>query len=239
VILWQDADDEMLPKRVELQVDAVLEHPQAIVGCKFRRVPEGSTSRYSAWLNGLSHEGLRLQRLREVTLIAPTWAMRREVVQSCGGFQIGKAEDLAFFYKHIEAGKPLFRVDEELLVYRYHDGQASFHVGSQGRSFGVPREVLLQHRVRHLEATVLSQPYWQQFTIWGAGKLGRQLFGALSPECRKNVKGFCDVDEKKIGKPYHHSTLKESRPVVHFREAAAPLLLCVNLGLTGGKFEVQ
>ena len=50
-----------------------------------------------------------------------------------GDFDEGKAEDLIFFYKHIEGGGGLAKVEEELQVYRYHDAQASFHVGSNGR----------------------------------------------------------------------------------------------------------
>ena len=42
-----------------------------------------------------------------------------------------------------------------------------------------------------------------------------------------------------MGKPYVHGTLKESRPVVHFKEATPPVVLCVNLGLTGGEFEAN
>lgn len=50
-----------------------------------------------------------------------------------GDFDEGKAEDLIFFYKHIEGGGGLAKVEEELQVYRYHDAQASFHVGRNGR----------------------------------------------------------------------------------------------------------
>jgi len=56
------------------------------VGCRFRREPEGSTERYTEWLNSLSIEGLTLQRFRELTIIAPTWAMRREVLDKVGPF---------------------------------------------------------------------------------------------------------------------------------------------------------
>lgn len=70
----------------------------------------------------------------------------------------------------------------------------------------MPRDVIMRHRIRHLEKTVLCD--WPTFTIWGNGKLGRQFFAALDPEARSKVKAFCDVDKNKIGKPYVHGVLK-------------------------------
>ena len=51
--------------------------------------------------------------------------MKREIVDRVGAFSEEKAEDLIFFYKHIERGGGLHCVDEVLQVYRYHDQQAS------------------------------------------------------------------------------------------------------------------
>ena len=51
------------------------------------------------------------------------------------------------------------------------------------------------------------------------------------------VVAFCDVNEKKIGTKYHNCVTKHSVPIIHFRDAKPPLVCCVALDRTDGKFE--
>ncbi|CAD7931752.1 unnamed protein product [Amoebophrya sp. A25] len=81
-----DADDLMHPDRIISQYKLCLVHPDALIGGNFERVPEGSTHRYTTWANGLSAEGVYLDQYREVTMIHPTWFMRREVFERAGGY---------------------------------------------------------------------------------------------------------------------------------------------------------
>ena len=87
---------------------------------------------------------------------------------------------------------------------------------------------------------VLNQ--WDHFTIWNAGKQGRHFYRSLSPENQAKVTHFCDVDAKKIAKEFY--TYEESKtlpkpkiPIVHFRDASPPFIICVKQDLTGGGFE--
>lgn len=50
---------------------------------------------------------------------------------------------------------------------------------------------------------------------------------------------FCDVNEKKIGTHYHNAITKHSVPIIHFRDAKPPIVCCVALDRTGGKFEAN
>lgn len=48
-----------------------------------------------------------------------------------GGFDEkgkGTPEDLIFFYRHLDLNGRIFRVDEVLLVYRYHPLQTTFSI---------------------------------------------------------------------------------------------------------------
>jgi hypothetical protein len=48
-----------------------------------------------------------------------------------GGFDEkgkGTPEDLIFFYRHLDLKGRIYRVDEVLLVYRYHPDQATFSI---------------------------------------------------------------------------------------------------------------
>jgi hypothetical protein len=62
-----------------------------------RREPEGSTSRYASWANGISEEELSLHRFRECTLLMPTWFMHRHTFDAAGGFREEKARRRALF----------------------------------------------------------------------------------------------------------------------------------------------
>ncbi|XP_057188031.1 UDP-GlcNAc:betaGal beta-1,3-N-acetylglucosaminyltransferase-like protein 1 isoform X2 [Triplophysa rosa] len=203
-LCFQDADDVMRPQRVRLQHEAAVLNPTAIVGCKVCRVPEGSTERYTRWINSLTPDQIITQ---------------------------GVPEDLLFFYESLRRGGGVVRVDECLLVYRYHEHAATH---------SVLEETIWSLRVDFLQERVLSQ--WESFTIWNAGKQGRKLYRSLTPANQKKVKALCDVDENKIQKGFY--TYEESQerpkpkiPVLHFTTASPPFIVCVKLDMTDGVME--
>ncbi|XP_035263279.1 UDP-GlcNAc:betaGal beta-1,3-N-acetylglucosaminyltransferase-like protein 1 isoform X2 [Anguilla anguilla] len=208
----------------------------AIVGCRVRRTPEGSTERYTRWINTLSQEQLLTQVYTShgPTVIMPTWFFSRRWFHKVGIFNEGGKgvpEDLLFFYQNLRLGGGVVRLEECLLVYRYHELAASHFV---------LEETMWNLRVEFLQERVLSQ--WDSFTIWNAGKQGRKLYRSLSPANRKKVKAFCDVDENKIKKGFYTYEETEERPkprvpILHFREASPPFLVCVKLDMTGGGLE--
>jgi hypothetical protein len=80
----QDADDVSEPSRIAQQLIGCQQHREAIVGSRFTRIPLDATPRYASWLNGLTQDQLMLHRFRELTIIQPTWFMRRAVWVSIG-----------------------------------------------------------------------------------------------------------------------------------------------------------
>ncbi|PIO72835.1 hypothetical protein TELCIR_05213, partial [Teladorsagia circumcincta] len=165
-------------------------------GSKFRRLPEGSTERYTNWANGLSADQLKSQIFTShgPTLIAPTWFISRDVYEQLNGFRedirVGYPEDLEFFYRALDLDNVTFlKVHEPLVTYRYHNGCASF---------GVPENVIWKMRIDRFCDKVL--PDWKTFTIWNAGKQGKHFFKSLPNGCKARVVGFCDVDGKKISR---------------------------------------
>nr|XP_060620512.1 UDP-GlcNAc:betaGal beta-1,3-N-acetylglucosaminyltransferase-like protein 1 isoform X3 [Anolis sagrei ordinatus] len=203
-LCFLDSDDVMMPQRIRLQREAAIQHPKSIF---------------------TSHGP---------TVIMPTWFCSREWVCHVGKFDEGgkgTPEDLLFFYEHLRKGGGVYRVDQCLLLYRYHP-QAATH--------SVLEETIWAHRVSFLEERILND--WPCFTIWNAGKQGRKLFRSLSPANQKKVVAFCDVDRNKIAKGFY--TYEDSKeipkpriPVLHFRDASPPFIICVKLDLTGGQFE--
>uniref|UniRef100_A0AC11DNS2 UDP-GlcNAc:betaGal beta-1,3-N-acetylglucosaminyltransferase like 1 n=1 Tax=Ovis aries TaxID=9940 RepID=A0AC11DNS2_SHEEP len=102
------------------------------------------------------------------------------------------------------------------------------------------RTTIWAHRVRFLEEQAL--PHWATFTIWNAGRQGRRLYRSLTAGSQRKVAAFCDVDENKIRKGFYCYEDSQERPkpripVLHFRAARPPFVICVKLDLTGGVFE--
>ncbi|EEZ99809.1 UDP-GlcNAc:betaGal beta-1,3-N-acetylglucosaminyltransferase-like protein 1 [Tribolium castaneum] len=236
-LCFQDIDDVMLPNRIREQYEKARNLPHdTIIGSQFKRVPENSTSRYTQWANSLPDEKLHIQVYTShgPTVIMPTWFCHRSVFEKIGGFSEegkGTPEDLIFFYKHLDLGGKVYRVNKCLLVYTYHPSATTF---------SVMEDTIWRLRLERLENVVLRN--WQKFTIWNAGKQGRKLYNSLSEDSLKKVIALCDVDIKKVGKtytPFNSDTRKSGRSVdiVHFKNAEPPFVICVKINLTNGEFE--
>lgn len=110
--------------------------------------------------------------------------------------------------------------------------------------FVPPRETIFTIRLRHLCLNVLSKPPWTAgFTIWNAGRAGKRFFKSLPEEYRNRVRYFCDVDANKIGKEFRNydpvlrKEISPPVPIISYREARPPMIICVKLNLTNGAFE--
>uniref|UniRef100_A0A8D2ZPM6 Glycosyltransferase 2-like domain-containing protein n=1 Tax=Scophthalmus maximus TaxID=52904 RepID=A0A8D2ZPM6_SCOMX len=236
LISGHSSDDVMLHQRVRLQYEVSVLHPNSLIGCRVQRLPEGSTERYTRWINTISQDQLVTQVFTShgPTVVMPTWFCSKNWFLKVGPFDEGGKgvpEDLLFFYQSLRRGGGLSRVDQCLLVYRYHE-KAATH--------SVTEETIWKLRVDYLQERVLSQ--WESFTIWNAGKQGRKLYRCLSWANQKKVKAFCDVDYNKIQKGFY--TYEESKeipkpkvPILHYRAASAPFIICVKLDMTGGVLE--
>ncbi|XP_066092272.1 queuosine-tRNA galactosyltransferase isoform X3 [Saccopteryx bilineata] len=209
-LCFLDSDDVMMPQRVRLQLDAAALHPTSIIGCQVRREPPNSMERYTRWINQLEPDQLLTQVFTSngPTVIMPTWFCSRAWFSHVGPFSEGGRgvpEDLLFFYEHLRKGGGVVRVDQSLLLYRYHPSAATHYIleyaGPQDESRMGRRHTIWTHRVRFLEERVL--PHWATFTIWNAGRQGRRLYRSLTAGARRKVVAFCDVDENKIKKGFY------------------------------------
>ncbi|XP_037013652.2 UDP-GlcNAc:betaGal beta-1,3-N-acetylglucosaminyltransferase-like protein 1 isoform X1 [Artibeus jamaicensis] len=235
-LCFLDADDVMMPPRVRLQLEAAVQHPASIIGCQVRREPPNSTERYTRWINQLTSNQLLTQVFTSngPTVIMPSWFCSRAWFLHVGPFDEGGQgvpEDLLFFYDHLRKGGGVVRVDQSLLLYRYHPSAATH---------SVLETTIWTHRVHFLEERAL--PHWATFTIWNAGRQGRRLYRSLTARAQRKVVAFCDVDENKIKKGFYcyEDSLERPKPrvpILHFRAARPPFVICVKLDLTGGEFE--
>jgi len=238
LLIFLDADDVMAPERVAALLEAAaLNSPRCLYGSRYSREGEGRP-RELAWHNGLTPQQLVWQRLRDTTLAQPTWAVRRTWFDALGGYAEAapnEGEDLLFFYKHLARGGELQRLEAALVMYRHTQGGV---VASRG----VPAARLFAIRLAELEQVLRQPPWCDGFTLWGLSREGKALFKGLSGRARACVRAFAEVDAAKIGRPVLCEASGRRVPVLHFRAAAPPLLLCVKPGLTGageGSFEAN
>lgn len=238
-LCFQDVDDVMLPTRISCQLQEAMQCPEAIVGSKIIRDPPESTVRFTRWANELPHEKLAIQVYTShgPTVVMPTWFCCRSVFDRVGGFSEagqGTPEDLIFFYRHLDLGGAVRRVDETLLVYRYHENATTF---------SILEHTIWNIRLQRLMGKELDS--WPYFTIWNAGKQGRKFYRSLPPAIQERVLAMCDVDPNKIGqsyKPYYPEDQERSRncrsiPIISYQQAMAPFVICMKLDLTAGNFE--
>jgi len=231
-LCFLDSDDVMHSERVERQLEVCQLNQTAIIGSRFHREPENSTERFTQWANSLTPDQLHTQAFTShgPTVIMPTWFCHRKVYDSVGGFDEGGKgvpEDLIFFYSHLSHGGSLTRVDQDLLMYRFHP---------QCQTFSVKEETIWKWRVDYLEQQILKD--WSHFSIWNAGKQGRKLYRSLSKENQNKVSMFCDVDEKKILKQFYIYEESKDRPkpkvpIVHFTQVIPPVIICIKMNLSG------
>ncbi|XP_027481935.1 UDP-GlcNAc:betaGal beta-1,3-N-acetylglucosaminyltransferase-like protein 1 isoform X3 [Zalophus californianus] len=87
------------------------------------------------------------------TVIMPTWFCSRAWFSHVGPFDEGGQgvpEDLLFFYNHLRKGGGVVRVDQSLLLYRYHPDAATHSVLDEvGLTCRCAFEVLLSTAVRY------------------------------------------------------------------------------------------
>ncbi|GKY95284.1 hypothetical protein MPSEU_000490400 [Mayamaea pseudoterrestris] len=122
------------------------------------------------------------------------------------------AEDLRFFYAHLERQGTLHLLRRELVVYKQVQGSS--------QSSQTSRKLLLQLRTSAFEQLILCKcTEWRnkQFVVWGAGRDGKDFVKMLSDNIRHRVYCFVDVDDKKIEQGYYvNRDIGAKIPIVHF-----------------------
>ena len=118
IIARIDADDEMLPTRLEKQLAYMLEHPD--VGfCAtniIHRLPDGTILRVSEM--PLSHEGI-VEGLKTRNVIAhPSVLFRKKLWQAAGGYKgDGRCEDYILWTDAAVMGIRFAAIEEPLTIY--------------------------------------------------------------------------------------------------------------------------
>ena len=144
----------------------------------------------------------------------------------------GYPEDLDFFYRALGLGAKLTKLKECTVIYHYHINCATVYVNE---------ETIWEMRIREIEKNIID--FWETLTIWNAGKQGKKFYKSLSDKNKQKVVAMCDVDQRKInfGKYEVYDEIQHkiiaTIPIISYKYAKPPAILCVKLNMKEGCFE--
>ncbi len=223
VVARMDADDLAHPRRLALQLEALEAQPAlAAAGSQVRAFPRRAVRdgmrRYVGWVNGLTTpELVRRDLLVESPLVHPAAAIRREALESVGGWRDGPyPEDYDLWLRLAEAGRELSNLPVPLLLWR----ESTARLTRTDPRYGLDRHRAL--KAAFLRRTVLAAR--DEVAVWGAGPSGKAFADALAAEGVR-VALFIDVDPKKVGRTVRGAPVASHHDLARAR--GLPLLVAV------------
>lgn len=200
-IARMDADDLMLPERLQRQADFLARHPRiGVVSCRVRyggdRASQAGYAAYVDWTNALlTPEDMALRRFVESPVAHPSVLFRRELLAQHGGYAEGDfPEDYELWLRWMDAGVRFGKVNAELLVWNDLPARLS-RTDARYRTEAFYRTKSL-YLARWLKRHVAAD---RAFWLWGAGRVTRRRFLALEADGIRFV-GFIDIDANKLGR---------------------------------------
>lgn len=159
-----------------------------------------------------------------------TWSSFTVILMPAGHFT-GSTKN---YYNIVIIQEPLhsLSVSESVVFLGVHCTQVTLRYYGDKLLSCLFRLTIWDVRVRQLQFNVLSQPSWKQFTIWGAGKLGRRFFRSLQCENRKKVVHFCDIDDRKVQQKFYEPYPNPDGlrvPIVSYSDSFPPYVVCIKI----------
>lgn len=126
LIAIMDSDDIAHPFRLVKQVNFLGSHPEVdVVGSQVSVIDSNDRVLGHRWYPAIHNEILRAIP-RFVPLAQPAVMLRREVIESLGGYHFAEfptAEDYAYWSRLLQSGVQFANLPEPLYYYRIHDRQ--------------------------------------------------------------------------------------------------------------------
>jgi glycosyltransferase involved in cell wall biosynthesis len=176
-IARMDADDEMISRRLRLQVDFLQNNPDvdAVAGLaeyiSHHRNTKGFDE-YVKWSNNLiSIEDILLNRFVEMPVINPTAMWRKAVSDHLGAYREGDfPEDYEMWLRWMDKGARVGKVKE--IVLRWHDSENRLTRTCETYSKEAFHHVRVKYLAKHLEK---HNPFHPKVWVWGAARQTRRM----------------------------------------------------------------
>ncbi|MCY4398937.1 MAG: glycosyltransferase [Gemmatimonadetes bacterium] len=203
-----DADDVSHPGRLSAQLE-LLERRADLAGCGtgVRYVPESDvtprSAEYAAWVNSMTNWGTVAANIFvECPLAHPTFMFRTRTLTSAGGYRDrGWPEDYDLLLRLWRQGLRFVALPRILLDWGNREGRLSrTHPAYSLDAFRACR-------VHHVRRSLLEGRIG--VVVWGAGPTGKRLAREFQRQ-EVAVKGFIEVDPRKIGQLIHGAPVRDA-----------------------------
>nr|WP_299381948.1 glycosyltransferase [Allomuricauda sp.] len=204
-----DSDDVMLPNRLEVMVNALLQNGNghvAVGQVKYfsdRGISNGY-ERYESWLNHLTSQGTNYKEIyKECVIPSPCWMAYRTDFEHCGAFHPNRyPEDYDLTFRFYEHHMKIIPCKEVLHLWRDYDTRTSRTHEHYAQNYFL--DIKLHYFLK------LDHNPSRELVVWGAGYKGKTIAKQL---LGKNIDfvWLCD-NPMKIGKKIY------GKELVHFEE---------------------
>ncbi len=204
LIARMDADDIMMPQRLEQQYEYMQRHPEiSVVGTQVELFPanclgQGSIE-YIGWQNrSITPTDIANNIYLELPIAHPSALFRKEALMMAGGYRHGAfPEDYELLLRLHSQGHQMGKIPEILLRWRESEKRLT-HTDPR-----YSREAFNQVRIPYLARDKRLQSH-RPLVIWGAGRASRKRASLLFEKGFKPA-AWIDIDPKKIGLEYHQA----------------------------------
>jgi glycosyltransferase involved in cell wall biosynthesis len=235
-IARMDADDRMLPRRLQAQLEFAASHPDlALTGCLVRLVSEmpparePGMQRFVNWANALvTPRDIAREMFVDCPVPHPSFFVRREFLVREGGYTLeDEPEDYELVLRLHARGLQFGKIPETLLEWTDRPGRAS----RTRQTYGLERFRAL--KARYLRQTGALE---RGFYLWGAGSVGKKLLLALQAE-GLNPAALVDIDPDRIGQTIHGCRVISPDELLSLRSPGETVLGAV--GTPGAREDIR
>lgn len=206
-IARMDADDQCLPGRLSAQAKILDEEPTVGLVSGLVRYQGPDTNEgmafYVDMINSVrSADAIRKHRFVESPFAHPSVMYRRSLIEQYGGYETEAIpEDYELWLRWLEAGVPMKKVDEEVIVWNDRSDRLSRTHENYGRE--AFEAVRVKYLTKWLRAHVRPD---KPIFIWGGGKYSKRKCELLESNGIR-IHGFIDVVEK---------SGQSTKPTIHY-----------------------
>ena len=203
IVARMDADDVMMPSRLQKQFKFLVENPsvdlvasQVFYKNKADVIRVSGFKHYVEWSNHiLTEEEIELSQFEESPVVHPSVMFKRDVIIENGGYRNGLfPEDYELWLRCLSKGVKFHKIEDKLLEWVDSDQRAS------RKQSQYLKEAFQRAKALYLGSWLSRKGLsGKSLCAWGAGEVAKKQ-AILLKENDLNIEEFYDTDPAKIGR---------------------------------------